>query len=193
MDLTGDQSEQRLAQQLVGQYGGPAFVRRAREMEAAYEQLLEMCRQARAEHLNLVRLRVGTLFALAGTKEQLRTLVASDEDLANLVRLERDVQPQLRVPVAPTNSARVLQQALDELRDSIAFFNVRWSIFVRKLDLAKINELRDGYNRFYLLERECALGSIRTARRDFRRMEPLTADDLLRELPPLPTIEPAPR
>jgi hypothetical protein len=54
------------------------------------------------------------------------------------------------------------------------------------VDLSQVNALRDGYNRYYVLEKECASRSPRTARHGFRPLPPLTADDLAALLPPLP-------
>jgi hypothetical protein len=50
--------------------------------------------------------------------------------------------------------------------------------------------MRDGYNRYYLLEKECALRSARVAREGFVRLAPLTLDDIRKMLPllPVPTL-----
>jgi hypothetical protein len=54
------------------------------------------------------------------------------------------------------------------------------------LDLRSANLLRDRYNQFYVLEKECALGSSRLARQGFQRLNPLGPEDLLKILPLLP-------
>ena len=54
------------------------------------------------------------------------------------------------------------------------------------MDLGPVNEVREGYNRYYLLEKECALRSPLLARQGFVRLNPLTVDDLAALLPPLP-------
>jgi hypothetical protein len=178
--------ERKLFQQFVGQYGGPAFARRAREVQVAYDGLIESCRQQREEWLDFVPLRIGTLFALAGSAAGLATVMDGDGGLAALVQLRDELQPRLRVPVAATTNRRVLRSALDELRATMSRFNERWLAYVRQIDLAKVNALRDGYNRFYLLEKECAVGSARVARQGFRKLEPLTPEDVLKVLPILP-------
>ena len=53
------------------------------------------------------------------------------------------------------------------------------------VDLARVNQLRDGYNRYYVLEKECAVRSPKVARQGFRPLPPLTTADLAAELPPL--------
>ena len=78
-----------------------------------------------------------------------------------------------------------MRAALDDLREAIERFNQRWLAFVSKLDLEKLNALRDGYNRFYLMEKECALGSARIARQGYRKLDPLSPEDLLKMFPPL--------
>jgi hypothetical protein len=179
------QDERALLQQLVGQYGGPAFVRRARSTEAAWEQLLDQCRKARHERLAMVRLQLGTLAALAGAWERLRPHVENEAALLVLQSLHNELQPRLRVPVERTESAGKLRRALGELREGIAYFNSRWREYLAQVNLSGVNALRDAYNRFYLLEKECALGSAHIARRGFTRLEHATLDDLLREFPPL--------
>jgi hypothetical protein len=72
------------------------------------------------------------------------------------------------------------------LQESLQRFNRRWQEFVPKVDLARVNELRNGYNRYYLLEKECAGHSPVLARRGFQRMEPLTTTELCRLFPLLP-------
>ena len=69
---------------------------------------------------------------------------------------------------------------------SIDRFNKRWLNYVHTLDLTRINELRDGYNRYYLLEKECAMRSARLARQHFRRLEPMTREAVLDRFPLLP-------
>jgi hypothetical protein len=174
-------------------YGAPAFVRRARGVEAALEELLGRCRRQREEWLPMVRLRLATLRELAGTWSALCPHVATQADVDNLERLDAELAPTLRVPVASTPSPRRLRQAFRELLESLQLFNRRWLAYLRLLDLGPINELREGYNRYYVLEKECALRSARLAREGFARLAPLTAADVQALLPPLPVpAEPRP-
>jgi hypothetical protein len=125
---------------------------------------------------------------MAGGWGRVRPLLDSDVAWQTVQRLHADLEPKLRLPVEPVKSERALRLALGDLRDSIHFFNQRWTVYVRKIDLTPINKLRDGYNRFYLLEKECALGSIGIARQGFRPILPLTHDDVLAVLPTLPEV-----
>jgi hypothetical protein len=178
--------EPRIFQQVLGQYGEPAFVRRGRQVQMAFDAQVEACRLKREEWLEFVRLPLGRLFALAGSSATLNTFVDSPEQLQMLKKLMDDLQPQLRAPPRPTANGRHLRHALAELHNAIERFNKRWHAFIGQLDLKHVNEVRERYNRFYLLEKECALGSIRVARQGFQRLKPVTAEDFLEILPLLP-------
>src|SRR5262245_5890150 len=149
----GDDDRRELLQ-MLGQYDVPAYVRRGRAVEEAYERLLARCARVRDEYLMMVRLRLARLAALAGEWEALRPLV-EEEQLEELGRLHDELKPTLRAPVEATTSRRTLRRALGELSESVARFNRRWRAFLEKLGLAEVNELREGYNRYYLLEKEC--------------------------------------
>jgi hypothetical protein len=170
-------------------YDAPAYVRRAREVEGAYEHLLARCRRQREEWLPMVKLRLGTLRALAGGWQPLIPLLADPGQWADLDRMHGELEPKLRCPVEPTSSAKRFRRALAELRESTEQFNRRWQGFIPKVDLSHVNELREGYNRWYILEKECAMRSPRLARQGFVRLEPLTAEDLFAVLPLLPVLE----
>jgi hypothetical protein len=174
--------------QMLGRFDGPAFVRRARGVQEALERLLERCRHKRNEWLAMVRLRVGELRALAGDWSVLRSLLASGQEEA-LERLHTELEPRLRVPVTQTSARRLLRRALRELNESIERFNHRWHKYLGEVDLGPLNELRDGYNRYYIMEKECALGSAALARQGFRPLPPYTRAELHAELPPLPVIQ----
>jgi hypothetical protein len=184
--IVGRGAEHHLLKQFEAQYGAPAYVRRARQVEDAWEQVLHRCRRQRDEWLLMVRIRLGLLRGLTGTWDALLPLLADADQVAALRELEAEVQPRLRVPVEPTSSARALRRALRELNDSLERFNRRWTEYLPKVELTQVNELRDGYNRYYLLEKECAVRSIRVARQGFRRLEHATTADLAAALPPLP-------
>jgi hypothetical protein len=170
----------------LSRFDAPAYIRRARGVEAALEQLLEHCRRRRAEWLEFVRLRIGMLHALAGAWDNVRPFLADEEQLDILRYLLAALASPLRAPVEPTTSARALRHALLELHESLERFNRRWQEFLTSLDLAVINELRDGYNRYYVLEKECAVRSARIARQGFSPLPPLTIDDLAAQFPLLP-------
>jgi hypothetical protein len=184
--IFGRVSERAMVNDFMAHYGAPAYVRRANQVQEALDLLLHRCRRQRTEWLKLARTRLGVLRALAGDWTALRPLLADDEQARTLEELHADLQPRLRVPVGRTTSARKLRRALRELVESIEYFNRRWREFVPTVDVSRVNELRDGYNRYYLLEKECAMRSARLARQGFVRLEPLTTEGLTALLPPLP-------
>jgi hypothetical protein len=172
-------------QQVLAQYGAPAYVRRANEVEAALQQFLVSCLRKRDEWLGMVRSRLATLHALAGDGEALRSFL--DESQIQLLRaLHTELRPRLRVPIEPTTSRRVLGRAFDELKASLERFNRRWREYLHGLDLSDLNFRREEYNRYYVLEKECAVRSPLVARQGFQPLPPLTVADLEALLPPLP-------
>ena len=74
--------------------------------------------------------------------------------------------------------------AARDLTASVERFNRRWARFLDELPLDAINDRIDGYNRYYLLEKECAFGASRVAARHFRPRPQITPDHL-REVHPL--------
>lgn len=172
-------------QVLIG-HGGPAFLRRAANVNGAYDHLLDNCRRHRDESLSMVRLRLATLLALAGNWDSLGSHIPEQDTLESLKQLHAQLNPQLRCPVQPTQSPKALARALADLVESMEAFNRRWLDFLRSMDLSAINKLRDDYNRYYVLEKECAVRVASVARKGFRPLEPLNSEHLLALLPILP-------
>ena len=81
-------------------------------------------------------------------------------------------------------------RGIAQLGDSLQRFNRRWVEYARALDLRPINALRADYNRYYLLEKECAVRSPMIARQGYQPLEPLTVEAILAVLPPLPVPGP---
>jgi hypothetical protein len=182
----GRDDDRRVLKQFLAHYDAPAFARRARQVQEAFDHLVSHCRRQREEWLSVVRTRLGLLHALAGDWVALRPWLANEDQLRMLWQLQAALDPQLRLPVEPSSSPRKLTRALRELKESIEYFNGRWQGFLETVDLTRVNELREAYNRYYLLEKECAVRSARVARQGFARLHPLTVDDLAALLPPLP-------
>jgi hypothetical protein len=171
--------------QLLSRYDAPAFVRRDRRVREAFERLLDACLRQQDEWLDVVRVRVGSLYALAGEWDSLAPLVADEEQLGILRQLHATLKPELRAPVEPSTSIRILRQAIRELVGSLERLNRRWKQFLQEVDLTEVNALREAYNRYYLLEKECAIRSPRLARRGFRPLEPVTREELAARFPAL--------
>lgn len=176
-------------QYVVAQFGGPAFMRRAQRAEAALATLLDQLRQTRREWLEMSRLRLGQLHALAGDWERLDRFVTPDS-LAALRGLFGELKPTLRVPLAPTESDMAIRAAVCDLQEALERFNQRWRQLLAATDLAEVNRRRDEYNRYYVLEKECFVGSPRIAKLGFRPLAMVTNADLAKWLPEIPVIQP---
>lgn len=178
--------DEQIVREMIGRWGAPAFMRRARRVEDSYQRLVDGLVKQRLELLAMVGLRLGQLLALAGDWTLLAEWVCPS-DLVALQELYLELQPRLRMPLTPTSSSRALRAALVELRESLEYFNARWQAILAGLDLAPLNAEREAYNRYYLLEKECALGSARIARAGFRPM-PLLDRSVLSSMFPCLTV-----
>jgi hypothetical protein len=160
----------------VARYDVPAYVRRAWRVHEAFEDLVSRCRKKREEWLTMVRVYAKAVLGLAGdgATEELR-------DLATMLDL-----PQPCPGIA--GSKRRLGRALRELNESIVRFNERWRRYLDKVDLSAVNRLRSDYNRYYVLEKECALRSARLARLGFQPLVPVTVAELYALIPALPVV-----
>lgn len=183
MNDTGSEEDRKILQEMVGRFGAPAFVRRGKLVETTWTHLLEACAMARIERLAFVRLRLGQLLALAGGWDAVRGAVRSDAEIGELQRLHDELQPQLQLPLEATTSKRVLRAAARDLVEAIEMFNARWTRWLAKVDLKIVNQARENYNRYYLLEKECAVGSARLARIGFVKLEPIVFDEVAKRFP----------
>jgi hypothetical protein len=167
--------------EMMGLFDAPAFARRGLELDEMLRRVDARCRQARGERLDMVRLRlrqwnrvaVGPddwASVFAGTIEPLWTLSEADP-------------PEWAPTAAPHHRrftvARDLVAAIDR-------FNRRWGQFVQSINLGPANGVIDQYNRYYVIEKECVMGSGRLAARFFTPIPLLTPDRLLRDHPLLP-------
>jgi hypothetical protein len=183
-DSTSEE-DRRVLQEMVGRSGSPAFIRRAKLVETSWLTLVETCATARFERLQFVRLRMGQLRALAGGFDALRSYLPHASDLEFIQSLHDELQPRLRLPLEPTTSPRVLRNAANDLIEAIEMFNERWTRWLVKVDLTHVNQVREDYNKYYLFEKECAVGNAQVARMGFARLAPITARDLEARFPTL--------
>ena len=68
-------------------------------------------------------------------------------------------------------------------------FNGRWLQFIDGMNLEPTNRVIEAYNRYYLLEKECVMGSGRLAARFFVPVTKITQTGLLHDHPTLPVPE----
>jgi hypothetical protein len=167
--------------ELLGLFDVPAFARRGQDVEYSLARLRSRSRRVRLGMLDMVRLRLRQWASAADGPAADRLVFA--ESIAGLWPLAEADPPKW---AARTASAWRLRAIARDLIASVERFNRRWQEHLDGLDLGPINRQVDDYNRYYLLEKECSLGSARLAARNFVPKTHVTLDDLRGELPPLP-------
>ena len=169
---------------LLGLFDVPAFARRGQELEWALARLHARCGRARDERLDMVRVRLRQWAgAVNGPEAWLEVFTVPMDALWPLTGAEPPVWAERRA--AP----RRLRAIARDLVASLVRFNHRWERFLDDLQLDPINRMIDQYNRYYLLEKECSLGSARLAARHFTPRHRLTRGGLLADHPFLPVPE----
>lgn len=185
--IPGVGAEDEVQRQLLALNGEVSFMRRARCVEEAFNQILKTCRTQREELLGMVKTRLAVLHALAGNWERLTAYLADRDQVTLLRNLYEHLAPTLRSVIELTDSDYELRTALTALVESLQRFNRRWRERLDGLQLDHLNQLRAEYNRYYPLEKEFATRtSANVARRGFKELAPLSPDDFLEWLPLLP-------
>jgi hypothetical protein len=177
LEVTGD----REIRQMLGLFDVPAFARRGQELEHSLKRLRERLQARRLEMLDIVRLRLRQWCAVAAGPEDAAVVFEGPiESLWALTGAEPGPWSD-----RPSSQRRQRIVARD-LIASIERFNVRWGRLLRELKLDGVNQAIEHYNRYYVLEKECILGSVRLAARYFVPRERVSPELLLAEFPPLP-------
>lgn len=86
-------------------------------------------------------------------------------------------------------STRQRRAVARDLIASVERFNDRWRRHVAKLEFGPINAMIDRYNIYYVIEKECVMGSARLAARAFEPVGPVSAASILADHPLLPVPE----
>jgi hypothetical protein len=170
--------------ELMGLFDVPAFARRGLEVELLERRLHERCRAARREMLEMVRLRLRQwAAAVAGPDAWSSFFTTGIEPLWSLSDVD---EPRWAFLAGPRRRQRA---AANDLIASVVRFNGRWARFVKELNLAPVNHAIEQYNRYYVLEKECVMGSARLAVRYFVPLAKITTESLLAHHPILPVPE----
>ena len=84
-------------------------------------------------------------------------------------------------PRGPNRPLPIRRQRIiaGDLIAAVLRFNRRWPRFLEQLNLEPVNTVIDQYNRYYVLEKECVMGSARLAARHFQPVPLLTTSTLL--------------
>lgn len=171
--------------QVLGLFDTPAFARRGFDLEYALNRLDQRLARERAGMLEMVKLRLRQWAAVATGPDDWRGVFAGP--VAGVYALAGADAPAWADRPGPDRRRRA---AARDLAASVTRFNRRWHHLLDGLALDAVNRQIDQYNRYYVLEKECVLGSARLAARHFEPRPTLTRDLLLAAHPPLPVPEP---
>ncbi len=167
--------------EMIGLFDLPAFARRGQDVEASQRRLHDRCRAMRGDLLDMVRVRLRQWAgAVTGTDEWRRVFTASIEPLWSYCDAGEP-----RWAEAHASSRRQLAIGRD-LIAAVLRFNARWERFLDQVNLDPINEAIDRYNRYYVIEKECVVGSARIAARHFVPLGRIDKEKLLEVHPTLP-------
>lgn len=170
--------------QFLAEHDVPAFLRRSQGVNDAWKEAIRECQVAREKLLEMPRLRLGVL---AETAQHDWVEVASllvDRSSADRLREYHDAwQPVLRTDVAAVRNSKLWIKPIQELITSFRRFNQRWEEYANAFDYRRVNALRDGYNKFYVIEKSCAFDSDRIGAEGFVELQPASSADMMRELP----------
>ncbi len=167
--------------ELLGLFDAPAFARRGQDLEYALARLHERCARHRDAMLDMVRVRLRQWSAaVTGHDGWGSSFDAPIEPLWDLAGAE---PPAWAERPAPIRRRRTIAR---DLVASLNRFNRRWTGYLDGLDLEAMNRTIDLYNRYYLLEKECSLGSARLAARHFVPQARVTRESLIDAHPTLP-------
>ena len=173
--------------ELLGLFDVPAFARRGQDLDYALSRIHARCRRERDGRLDMARLRLRQWAEAVTGPEAWREVF--HEPIDPLWPSTGAAPPAWADRPAPPRRRRAIAR---DLVASLDRFNARWLRFLDDLNLDKVNRVIDGYNRYYLLEKECVLGSARLAARFFTPRPHLTRDALLADHPilPVPALKP---
>ena len=164
--------------QRLGVFDTPAYARRGQELEHRMASVRAHCRRQRLILLEPVQMRLRQWARLAtGPDDGLDCLTQS------LGKLCIDCEsPTLRWAPVATSTWRRRGVARD-LVASLDRFNRRWAQFLPIIDLKPLNVAIEQYNRYYVFEKECAMGSARLAAQHFQPIHAWSLEQLWSEFP----------
>jgi hypothetical protein len=164
----------------MGLFDLPAFARRGQELEYCLSRIHARCLAHREELLEMVRMRLRQWTRVACGPHDWSGIFTGPID--SLWRMTGGEPAGWAPRAAPR---RQQQAAARDLAGSVQRFNQRWLQFVSALNLAPVNQTIEQYNDFYVLEKECVMGSARLAARHFSRIPQLSLETLLDQYPAL--------
>jgi hypothetical protein len=170
--------------ELMGLFDTPAFARRGQDLEHSLRRIHALCRRLRDQHMEMVRVRLRQWSRVAAGPEDWRDVFA--EPIDGLWKLALAEPPVWGGVFAAPKQKR---SAAANLIASARRFNGKWQQMIDLINLEPTNRVIDEYNKYYVIEKECVMGSARLAQRHFTPTPRLTCQTLLREHPLLPVPE----
>jgi hypothetical protein len=167
--------------ELMGLFDLPAFARRGQDLEVTLRNLHDRCRRTRAEFLDMVQVRLRQ-WSRAATGPHAWPGVFS-QSIEHLWPLSGADQPLWAQASAPLRRQQLIGA---DLVAALIRFNRRWIHFLERLNLEPTNLVISQYNRYYVLEKECVMGSARLAARHFQPVPLLSPSTLQIDYPLLP-------
>jgi hypothetical protein len=167
--------------ELMGLFDLPAFARRGQELEFTVRRLHERCRAACGDLLDMVRLRLRQ-WSHAATGPEAWSEVFS-HSIEPLWLLSQAEDPRWAKTPASIRRRSIVGR---DLIASVVRFNLRWTQYLGRLNLEPVNLMIDQYNRYYVFEKECVMGSARLAARYFSPVSKISIESLLHDHPALP-------
>ena len=172
---------EREIKEVLGLFDVPAFARRGQDVEQSRLRLRWRSSKARSAILDMVRLRLKQWAAATTGPGMAQTVFTGSIDA--LWPLADAPAPQWSLRA---ESPRRLRAIGRDLIASAERFNRRWTEQLDRIDLTALNRQIDHYNRYYVLEKECVVGSARLAARHFEPRSAVTMDEIRAEHPLLP-------
>jgi hypothetical protein len=168
--------------QLLGLFDAPAFARRGLDLEYALEGLHGRLIRERSGMLDMVRVRLRQWASVATGPDDWAGVFTAPV-APGLYTASGAEPPAWATAPAPPRRRRAVAR---DLVASLARFNRRWLHFLDAMKLDSVNRQVEQYNRYYVLEKECVIGSARLAARLFVPKPLLTRESLLADHPLLP-------
>jgi hypothetical protein len=174
-------------QMLLGLGDPPAYLRRGMSVEDAEARVVKKCEMDRDQMLYAVRLRLRFWNRLLRDRPRVRERVSAAAMESAAVLEELTFSPgEARISVAPAGWELFVTRHWRALVSAVEEFNANWRRYLEAIPLDDLHRAIDGYNRYYVLEKECAVRSARTALRGFVPKRKPTWKDFLERFPTLP-------
>jgi hypothetical protein len=190
-DYEGSRGE--FLKMLMEQGEEPSFLRRAREVQDAWDGLLKRCQSRHDETLRLPRMHLGNLSRqVNGDWSRLAAYLADENQVSLFAKLHEAWKPRLPAVIKSPSPWSSTRSSLLGFADSVDRFNRVWNKFLVNVDLSEVNRLRSNFNQYYPIEKAAAFDSEAIERLGFEPLDLATVEHLHASFPPLevPTLLP---